>query len=348
MARRFVTPCARIWGALALAFVAVAGIPLSPAALAQTQATPPAAAGAADLKRFKGSVVQLESRSVQGAPSAETLGVRRSGSGVVIGQQLVLTIGYLLLEVESVDVISASGKRIPANVAGYDHATGFGLVRTLLPVDGRALEMGDSDQVREGQKVLTLGHGEDEATGLLVVSRKPFAGSWEYLIERPIYTFPPVNNWSGSALMTEDGKLVGIGSLIVNDAAAEQRGVPGNLFVPINLLKPILPDLVADGRRKAPVQPWLGMSTEQVRGHLMVVRVAPNGPADGAGIDPGDIIVGIGQEPITDLADFYRRLWKLGPAGTEVTLRVLKGGEMRDLKLRSIDRTDSLRRPTGV
>jgi S1-C subfamily serine protease len=148
--------------------------------------------------------------------------------------------------------------------------------------------------------------------------------------------------------MTEDGKLVGIGSLIVNDAAAEQRGVPGNLFVPINLLKPILPDLVADGRRKAPVQPWLGMSTEQVRGHLMVVRVAPNGPADGAGIDPGDIIVGIGQEPITDLADFYRRLWKLGPAGTEVTLRVLKGSEMRDLKLRSIDRTDSLRRPAGV
>jgi len=323
--------------------VQAATAPTGPAAEA------PAAEDSAkpDLARFFGTVVKIETRAIVGAPSAEGLGHLRSGSGAVLGERLVLTIGYLLLETETVEVTTASGRRIPASVAGYDHATGFGLVRTALPLDAKALELGDSDQVVERQKVLTIGHGEREATELYVISRKPFAGSWEYMLERPIYTFPPVNNWSGSALMTEDGKLVGIGSLIVNDAA-EQRGVPGNLFVPINLLKPILHDLLRDGHRAGPVQPWLGLSTELVRGNLMAVRVSRGGPAEAAGIEPGDIVVGVGGERVADQADFYRRLWKLGPAGTEVTLRVLKGGEVRELKLRSVDRADILFKPAGV
>jgi serine protease Do len=260
----------------------------------------------------------------------------------------VLTIGYLLLEVESVEVTTASGRKVPGTVAGYDHTSGFGLVRTALPMDGKRIELGDSDRVAERQKVLTVGQGEDEATELLVLSRKPFAGSWEYLLERPIFTFPPVNNWSGAALIAEDGRLVGIGSLIVNDAAGDRQGVPGNLFVPVNLLKPILGDLLANGRRSSPVQPWLGLTTEVVRGHLMVVRVSKSGPADQAGVDPGDIIMGVGGEKVADQADFYRRLWKLGPAGTEVKLRVLKGGDVRELPVKSIDRMEVLAKPTGV
>jgi serine protease Do len=181
-----------------------------------------------------------------------------------------------------------------------------------------------------------------------VLSRKPFAASWEYLLERPIYTYPPVNNWSGSALVTADGKLVGIGSLIVDDAAQEHRGVPGNLFVPINLLKPILADLRATGHRHGPVQPWLGMATEVVRGRLTVVRVSRDGPADGAGIDPGDVVLAVDGEPVADRFAFYRRLWRQGPAGTEVTLRVLRGGTVREFRLRSIDRAQHLSKPTGV
>jgi serine protease Do len=260
----------------------------------------------------------------------------------------VLTIGYLLLEAESVEVTTASGRRIPADVAGYDHATGFGLVRTVLPLDGERMELGDSNTVREHQKLLTIGQGEDEATELYVLSRKPFVGSWEYLLERPIYTYPPVNNWSGSALITPQGKLVGIGSLIVNDAATEQRGIPGNLFVPVDLLKPILDDLRAAGRRRAPVQPWLGMATESVRGALVVVRVARDGPAESAGIDRGDVVLALDGEPVADQADFYRRLWRLGPAGTEVTLRLRSGGTVREIRLRSIDRMDVLSKPVGV
>jgi S1-C subfamily serine protease len=327
----------------------LAAVALATIAQAKAQATPePDANAQAAKSQYTSSIVQIGALVPRDATSAPTLGSRRTGSGVLIGEQLVLTIGYLLLEADQVAVISASGKRIPGAVAGYDHATGFGLIRTALPVDGKALDLGDSDQLQERQKVLTQGHSEGEATELVVLSRKPFAGSWEYLLEKPIYTFPPVNNWSGSALISQDGKLVGIGSLILNDAADQPRGVPGNLFVPVNLLKPILNDLLTEGRRKSNVPPWLGMTTEVVRGNLVVTRVSKDGPADLAGVEAGDIVVGVGAERIADQADFYRRVYQQGPAGATVALKVLKSGQLRDVPVKSIDRMDFLRKPSGV
>ncbi len=305
-------------------------------------------ARAADPQKLIGSVVKIDIRAISDAQSAETLGRSRSGSGVIIEPQLILTIGYLLLEADTVDVLTASGKRIPASVAGYDHSTGFGLVRTALPVDGTPLSFGDSDKVTEKQKVFTIGHGETEATELAVVSRKPFSGSWEYLIDKPLFTFPPVNNWSGAALLTEEGALVGIGSLIVNDAAIEKKGVPGNMFVPINLLKPILTELLAAGRRTGAVQPWLGMTTELVRGVLLVQRVSPKGPADLAGMAKGDIVIGVGNKPIADQPDFYKKVWSSGNAGTEIVLKVLQGGELKDVKVKSMDRMDFIKKPSGI
>lgn len=301
-----------------------------------------------DPARFNGTVVRVEAEIVPDGQTAQSLGRKRSGSGVILDEHTVLTIGYLVLEAEQVSVTTPDGRRAPANVAGYDHASGFGLLRTLVPIGGRALELGDSDAVQVRQKVLTLGQGETEATELLVLSRKPFAGSWEYLLERPIFTFPPVDNWSGAALIDQDGKLVGVGSLIVSDAASERRGVPGNLFVPVNLLKPILAELLAQGRRGGPAQPWLGVATEPVRGHLIVERVTRDGPADQAGLAPGDIIVGVAGEAVSDQADFYRRVWRLGPAGVTVPLQVLKGNEVRDVPVRSIDRAQMLHKPRGI
>ena len=306
------------------------------------------AQASADLTRYNDAVVRVEAQIVPDGQTVQSLGANRSGSGVILDARTVLTIGYVVVEAEQVTVVTANGRRAPGNVVGYDHETGFGLVRTVVPLTGQALELGDSDRVAERQKVLTLGHGEPEATELLVLSRKPFAGSWEYLLERPIFTFPPVNNWSGAALIDGDGRLVGIGSLIVNDAAADRPGVPGNLFVPVNLLKPILADLLARGRRAEGAHPWLGLATEQVRGHLMVVRVTRDGPADTAGLEAGDIIVGVGADKVAGQADFYRRIWKLGPAGVTVPLRVLKAGDLREMPVRSIDRADFLRKPRGI
>lgn len=338
-------------------FVAAAmvlALMLGPLPEAGAQARPEAAApgaearGTGDLTRFNDAIVRIEAEIVPDGETVRSLGARRSGTGVILDARTVLTIGYLLMEAEQVTVVTGDGRRVPGSVGGYDHATGFGVVRTLVPLAGRALELGDSDRVTERQKVLTLGHGEPEATEILVLSRKPFAGNWEYLLERPIFTFPPVGNWSGAALIDGEDKLVGIGSLIVNDAAGDRPGIPGNLFVPVNLLKPILEDLLAQGRRSGPAQPWLGLATERVRGNLMVARVTRDGPAEAAGLEVGDIIVGVNGDRVDDQADFYRRVWKLGPAGVTVPLRVLKDGALKDMPVRSIDRLEFLRKPRGI
>jgi serine protease Do len=303
---------------------------------------------AVDQKKLIDSVVKVESVVPSDAQSAANLGRARLGSGVILEPQLVLTIGYLLLEADTVDIVTASGRRIPGSVAGYDHSTGFGLVRTALPIAEPVAVLGDSDKVAEKQTVFTVGQGETQATELRIVSRKVFAGGWEYLIEKPLFTFPPVNNWSGAALFTEDGALVGIGSLVVNDAANDRSGVPGNMFIPTNLLKPILADLRSKGRRSGGVQPWLGMSTEINRGNLMVQRVSPKGPADLAGIAAGDIVLAVGSAKVTDQADFYRKLWGAGNAGSEITIRLLQGGDVKDVTIKTIDRMDFIRKPNGV
>ena len=340
----------RVAAGLAAAFTAGA---LPGAAWAQ-QARPPArprtpSPGLGDLTRFNESIVRLDAKVPEDATSAQSLGADRVGTGIILDERTVLTIGYLTLEADAVMVTTASGKRIPASVAGYDHKTGFGLVRTVLPVDGRPMVLGDSDRVQEKQRVLTLGHGEPEATEIFVLSRKTFTAGWEYLLETAIFTFPPVNNWSGAALISvDDGRLIGVGSLIVNDAASAQQGIPGNLWVPVNLVKPIMADLLAKGRRGEGADPWLGVTTESVRGNLMVVRVTRNGPADSAGVTAGDIIVGVAGEKVTDQAEFYRKVWKVGPAGATIPLKLLKDGDVRDLSVKSIDRADFLRKATGI
>jgi S1-C subfamily serine protease len=293
-------------------------------------------------------VVRVEVKAAPGAETAGSLGSRRSGTGVLIDKSTVLTIGYLLLEADELELVASNGKRVPASVAGYDPVSGFGLVRSILPLDGQPLELGDSDAVQEMQKVLTLGHGEGLPTELLVVSRKPFAGSWEYVLDSGIFTYPPVNNWSGAALVDQAGKLVGIGSLLVNDAATDRPGIPGNLYVPVNLLKPILKDMLDTGRRAGPPQPWMGLSTEVVKGNVIVSRVTPGGPAEQAGLAAGDVIVGVGATLVDNQTDFYRHVWKLGPAGVVVPLRVLKAGDVRDVAVKSIDRMSLLRKPQGV
>jgi S1-C subfamily serine protease len=170
-----------------------------------------------------------------------------------------------------------------------------------------------------------------------VVAKRKFAASWEYLLDTAIFTSPPTMQWAGAALVSREGKLLGIGSLYVRETA-EGAQAPGNMFVPIDLLKPILPDLIEKGRRSGPARPWMGLATEELHGHLMVTRVSPDGPADRAGIRDGDIVVGVGREPVTSQEEFYRKVWALGAAGVEVPLKVLQGVDMRDLRLRSIDR----------
>ena len=290
------------------------------------------------------AVVAVQAKAMPNARSAATLGPERRGTGVLIRDGFVLTIGYLVTEAESVQVTSADGRVLPAAVAAYDHASGFALLRLLATGSGKPLKLGDSSVLAERDPAMVVTAPARDAPSLVyVVSRRPFSGSWEYMLDSAIYTYPPVEEWSGAPLISSKGELLGIGSLIVRDAAGPGAQTPGNMFVPVDLLKPILEDLIAEGHRKGPARPWLGINADEVHGHLFVSRVSPEGPADRAGVRGGDIVIAVGGDAVTTLAEFYRKVWARGEAGTEVPLRVLQGAQLREISIRSMDRASYFR-----
>jgi serine protease Do len=301
-----------------------------------------------DAEELLSAVVQVTAKILPNARSLATLGPRRQGSGVLVREGYVLTIGYLVIEAEAVEVAGADGKVVPATLAAYDHASGFGLLKLMGPLAGKPLPLGDSASLGEREPAMIASYGGREAVSLVyVVSRRAFSGSWEYQLESAIYTYPPVENWSGAALIGARGELLGIGSLVVADAGGAGTQSPGNLFVPIDLVKPIMEDLIAKGRAPGPLRPWLGLNAEELRGRLFVVRVSPEGPADRAGVKSGDIVMGVGGEEVGSLAEFYRKVWSRGEAGVEVPLRVLQGMQMKDITVRSIDRLQYFRQKSS-
>jgi len=302
-----------------------------------------------DADRLFGAIVKVSTRAVPDARSNATLGEEREGTGVVIGKDgLVLTIGYLIVEADDVKVTDARGRTLPAQVVGYDHNSGFGLVRTVVPLDAQPIELGSSSGTAEKDPVLIASASSDGASFAFVVSKRPFTGSWEYQLESAIYTSPPALNWSGAALIDRDGKLIGIGSLIVREATDTDPKLPGNVFVPIDLLKPILSDLVRDGRRAGPARPWLGVSADEIQGRVLITRVSPDGPADLAGLQAGDVILAVGDDAVKSQAEFYDKLWHRGTAGDDIPLKVLQGSDVRDVKVHSIDRLQYFRPKTTI
>ncbi len=305
-------------------------------------------AGKATIGSILRTIVKVRTRVPDTARTSKNLGTEREGSGVVIGANgLILTIGYIILEAATIDVTDHDGRRFGAEFVAYDHRSGFGLIRVHPGLDLAPLKLGSSASLKEKQVVMVASHGGTKsAMPAVVVSRRPFAGAWEYLLERAIFTAPPHFDWGGAALIGADGKLVGVGSLAVGDAVKDQA-VPGNMFVPIDLLKPILKDLVATGRSPVKSKPWLGMRTEEVRGRLFVTRTPARGPARAAGIKPGDIVLAIGGKPVTTMVDLYRKIWALGDAGVDIPVKVLHGAEIRDIIVHSSDRYKFLKlRPT--
>ena len=289
------------------------------------------------------AVVRVRTRILPNARSIATLGPQREGSGVLVRSGYVATIGYLVIEAESIEVTGADGKSVPASLAAYDHASGFGLLKLLAPLAGKPLPLGRSDAAVEREPALVAAYGGDGVNVVRVVSRRPFSGSWEYMLETAIFTSPPVMNWSGASLISARGELLGLGSLIVADTAGTGTQSPGNMFVPAELLKSILEDLIAHGKCAGPVRPWLGVNTEEMRGRLFVSRVSPDGPADKAGLKNGDILIGVAGNEVASLAEFYNRVWALGAAGVEVPLRVLQGVQVKEVRVRSIDRLEYFR-----
>ena len=291
------------------------------------------------------AIVKVRAVVPNDAFTAGTLGTEREGNGVVIDSKgHILTIGYLIIEAETIEVIGPEGKPVPAMFVGYDHHSGFGILRAEKPLAVEPMKLGESSKVIEGEPVLVAGHGGSGAIqAARVLSRKEFAGYWEYLLENAIYTFPAYSNFGGAALIDRDGHLLGIGSLYTQLLIQGLGSIPCNIFVPIDLLKPILNDLIEKGRpRKAP-KPWLGISAEEAHGRVFITKVTSGGPAEKAGIQPGDLVLSVKGKGVEGLADFYRRVWALGDSGVDVPLSVLQGMQIREITVRSADRHQFLK-----
>lgn len=291
-----------------------------------------------------GSVVRVRMRALDDARSSASLGRDREGSGIVIEPGWVLTIGYLVIEPDAIEVTSANGKTLPALLAGYDHASGFGLLKVQGDLGAKPLPLGDSAALKDREAVIIAPFNPQENASLAVVaSKRPFTGSWEYLLESAIFTAPPSMTWAGAALVNRDFQLVGVGSLLVRDTVQPGVPQPGNMFVPTDLLKPILVELKDKGRAGGSQRPWLGLATEEVQGRLVVTRVSPESPADLAGIRQGDVVVGVGPDSVKTHVDLYRKMWALGAAGVDVPLTIMQGVDTRKVNVKSIDRFEYFR-----
>lgn len=290
------------------------------------------------------SIVGVRSSIPDDAFTASTLGTRREGSGVIIRDNgLVLTIGYLITEAEEVWLTTRGGRVVPAHAVAYDQETGFGLVQALAPLDLPAMEFGHAADADIGEAVV-LADGIGQVVRANIVAKQEFAGYWEYLLDEAIFTAPAHPSWGGAALIGADGRLLGIGSLLLQMNRGGEA-VDINMAVPIDLLPPILNDLLSRGRVDKPPRPWLGAFSAESNGRVVVMSVAEGGPAAQAGLRPGDIISDIQDGEVEGLADFYRKLWASGPAGAEIPMRIVRDGRETWLRVRSADRGAFLRRP---
>jgi S1-C subfamily serine protease len=300
-----------------------------------------------DLKSALDAIVALRAEVPDDAFTASILGVERMGNGIVIRDDgLVLTIGYLITEATSVWLTANDGSVVEGYPLAYDFASGLGLVQPLGRPQWPVLPRGFAASVATDDEVFVLGHGgRSHAAKATVFARREFAGYWEYLLDAALFTTPPHPEWSGAALIDDGGRLVGIGSLLMQEKVGDDT-VDGNMFVPVDLLEPILDDLLRTGRSAQPPRPWLGMYTADVQGRLLVNGLASGGPAERAGVHAGDLVVAVAGDRVASLPDFLRRVWRVGPAGTVVPLTLARNGAPVHLQVHSADRDDFLRKPS--
>ncbi len=302
-----------------------------------------------DLDRALNAVVGVHTKIPEDAFTAETLGTERMGHGVLIRERgVVLTIGYLVTEAQEVWLTPAEGPPVQGHVLSYDQETGFGLVQALAQLELPTLAFGSSSETRVGDPVVVGGAGgRKRSVAARIVAKQEFAGYWEYVLDEAIFTTPAHPNWGGTAMIGSAGELLGIGSLQMQQAP--ERGKPGgdlNMIVPIDLLKPILDDMIRSGRPNRPPRPWLGVYATEIEDKIVVVGLARGGPAQKAGLNTGDVVLSVGGAAVSDLAGLYRRIWARGAAGVEVPLTIYREGRTFEQNVVSSDRNRFFKAPS--
>jgi S1-C subfamily serine protease len=299
-----------------------------------------------DLNRALASVVAVRTVVAPDAFTAPILGTERAGSGVVIRESgLVLTIGYLITEAESVWLTDAEGRVTPAHALAYDQETGFGLLQALGRMDLPAMELGQLGEVKVNDPVVVAGSGRKRSVRASIIARQEFAGYWEYLLDEALFTAPAHPFWGGAGLIDKNGKLLGIGSLHIQQATGQERPQDINMIVPIDLLPPILDDLMTYGQINKPARPWLGVFSAENGGKVVVANVAEQGPAAAAGIRQGDVISAVRDTSVASLGEFYRKVWSCGSAGAEIPIEVERDSRRHWVRVKSADRNSYLKKP---
>ena len=300
-----------------------------------------------DLPAALDAVVALRANVPEDAFTASILGTERTGNGIVIRDDgLIVTIGYLITEAETVWLTANDGTVAQGYPLAYDFTSGLGLVQPLGRLGVRPLAQGAAALAEVDDEVIVIGHGgRAHALKARISDKREFAGYWEYMLDEALFTTPAHPEWSGAALVADDGSLLGIGSLLVQEQVDDDT-VHGNMFVPIDLLAPIADDLVRRGRRAGLVRPWLGLYAAEVKERLVVSALAHGGPAERAGVRPGDVVLEVAGQRVSELATFFRAMWRLGPAGTEIPLALDRDGTRVEIKVSSADRGDFLKKPS--
>jgi len=301
-----------------------------------------------DLDAALSAVVSLRSRVPSDAFTAEVLGCERAGNGVVIDEKgIVLTIGYLITEAEEIWLTTNSGRVVPGHPLAFDQVTGFGLVQALGGLDLPALPLGQTRDVMIGTRVIAAGAGgAPHSLTAFVAGKQEFAGHWEYVLDEALFTVPAHPFWGGTGLIGPKGNLLGIGSLQLQQAREDGSSVPLNMYVPIDILKPILNDMVTSGRPNRPPRPWLGLYAAEVDDRIVIAGISGRGPAARADLRQGDIVLKVGGSAVTGLAGLFRKIWSLGEAGVEVPMTVARDGASIELRVASGDRNEFLKGPS--
>lgn len=294
------------------------------------------------------AMVSIRTNVPEDAMSASLLGTERAGHGVRIREDgLIATIGYVINEAEKIWITTNEGVAVPGFAVGSDFESGLGLIKPTMPLTGPVMELGNSASLDVSDPVTILGSGtENQMTAASVVTKQEFAGRWEYVLDEAIFTSPPHESWPGAALIDHNGKLCGIGSLIIQGFQTQSSLATVNMFVPIELLVPIIDEICERGQRAAPARPWMGMLVHDGNESLTVVGVYRNCPADKAGLRPGDVVLRVNEKPVSSLASMFRRVWSLGSAGVAIPITVLRNSEKRETIIESADRSAFMRKGT--
>ena len=292
------------------------------------------------------SILTIQSQIPEDGFTVQALGEQRSGSGIVIRDSgLVLTIGYLIMEADNVWLADSDGRVTPAHALAVDAETGFGLVQALGDLNCPALELGHSSEAKLGDHVTVAAGAGTKPVRAMIVGKQEFAGYWEYFLDEAIFTSPAHPFWGGAGAIDSEGRLIGVGSLHVEQLSPRTGPRDINMIVPIDLLPPILDDLLTYGRVNKPARPWLGVFSAENGDGIIVASVAENGPAAEAGLRRGDVLAGVGGSEIESLGDFYRKIWSRGPAGVEIPIEIVREGKAIGLRVRSADRSSFMKRP---